>query len=393
MPPVESRLPELIEKYLHQRASPEETQELFLLLQSGLYDEELEQHIGQSWEQNDLVSAQLNEQRKKEILTAVLTSPAPSLEAGAHRGILYRYRWLAAACMVLIIGLAFFGPFGTKKQHALAVTEPYKIDSTIRPGTTQALLTLDDGRQIILNDHPEGELAKQGDASVIKQDSATLGYQGQTGSAAFNTLRTPRGGQYNLVLNDGSKVWLNAATTLRFPVSFNGNDRTVELEGEAYFEVAHDTQKPFYVKMKDGSKVEVTGTRFNVMAYEDESATQATLLEGAINISTGMMTRKVQPGQQAIVVPGNISIINKADPEESIAWKNGFISFRDADIQTIMRAASRWYDVNVEYQGEIPSRIFTGSLLRSASLTDLLHILELSKIKFKIEERTIIVRG
>jgi transmembrane sensor len=393
MPPVAPRFPELIDKYLHNRASLEETQELFLLLQSGLYDEELEQHIAGSWDQEDQVSEQLNDQRKKQILTSILTSSALSGEADKPRGFLYRYRWLAAACLVLIIALAFFGPFRPAQHDPLAITGPYKIDSTIRPGTTQALLTLDDGSLIVLNDKPKGELARQGAASVIKQDSATLGYQGQTGSVAFNTLHTPRGGQYNLVLNDGSKVWLNAATTLRFPVSFNGNDRTVELDGEAYFEVAHDAQKPFYVKMKDGSKVEVTGTRFNVMAYEDELTKEATLLEGAINISTGNVFKKVQPGQQAVVASDNISVINKTDPEESIAWKNGFISFRDADIKTIMRAASRWYDVNVEYQGEIPSRIFTGSLLRSASLTDLLHILELSKIRFKIEGRKIIVIG
>ncbi len=394
MHPGSSRFFELIDKYLHHSASEEETAELFLLLQSHVHDEELEQHIEQSWDAEKKELPALSEHRKAQILSTIFNAPYPLENIRKRPGAFYRYRWLAAACLALLIALGFLWPLlNTKKQESRAVATTNTIDAAIRPGTTQASLTLDDGSTIILNDHPQGELAKQGSTSVIKQDSSTLGYQGATGSDAYNTLRTPRGGQYNLVLNDGSHVWLNAATALRFPVSFNGNDRTVELDGEAYFEVVHNSQKPFYVKMRDGAKVEVTGTHFNVMAYNDEPAPEATLLEGSINISKGSLVRKLQPGQQAIVNSGNISVINKTDPEESIAWKNGFISFRDADIKTIMREASRWYDVDVEYRGEIPSRFFTGSLLRSASLTDLLHILELSKIKFKIEGRTIIVSG
>lgn len=394
MSPDSSRFLELIDKYLHHLASEEETAELFLLLQSRVYDEDLEQHIGESWNAEKKEMPALNEHRKKEILSSIFNSPYPLETTPKHRGVIYRYRWAAVACLALIIALgSLWSLLQPEQQRPGAVAITNTADSTIRPGTTQASLTLDDGSTIVLNDRPQGELIKQGSTSVIKQDSATLGYEGITGSAAYNILRTPRGGQYNLVLSDGSRVWLNAATSLRFPVSFNGNDRTVELDGEAYFEVAHNSQKPFYVKIRDGAKVEVTGTRFNVMAYEDEPARQATLLEGSINITTGNTVKKLQPGQQAIVNSGNISVVNKTDPEESIAWKNGFISFKDANIQTIMREASRWYDVKVEYRGDIPSRFFTGSLLRSASLSDLLHILELSKIKFKIEGRTIIVSG
>lgn len=394
MSPNPSRFQELIDKYLQHRASREETAELFMLLQSGIYDEELEQHIGQNWDTEKTQLPALNEHRKKEILSSIFNSPYPLKHIPERRGVLYRYRWAAVACLALLIAWGFlWTSLQPEQQKPAGLAINNTVDSTIRPGTTQASLTLDDGSTIVLNDHPQGELAKQGSTHVIKQDSATLGYEGATGSNAYNILRTPRGGQYNLVLSDGSRVWLNAATSLRFPVSFNGNDRTVELDGEAYFEVAHNSQKPFYVKTREGAKVEVTGTRFNVMAYADEPAARATLLEGSINISAGNTLKKLQPGQQATVSSGNISVINKNDPEESIAWKNGFISFKDANIQTIMREASRWYDVNVEYRGDIPSRFFTGSLLRSASLSDLLHILELSKIKFRIEGRTIIVSG
>jgi transmembrane sensor len=224
-------------------------------------------------------------------------------------------------------------------------------------------------------------------------------------------LATPKGGQYQLVLPDGSKVWLNAASSIRYPVAFTGNERNVELTGEAYFEVAKNPAMPFKVIIPSSTKagrsmIEVLGTHFNVSAYNDEDATKTTLLEGKVRIvsgewaaGNGRSTGKkqealLQPGQQALLfTSGQLKKIDDADVELAMAWKNGFTAFKSADIKSIMRQVARWYNVEVVYEGTIPQRSFTGGVSRDARLSELLHLLEVSKVNFRMEGNRLVVRA
>jgi ferric-dicitrate binding protein FerR (iron transport regulator) len=383
-----------MEKYLQERATSAELHELSWWLQSRLYEGDLEQMIGSTWLAGKQVPAvEEGLSPREEIARRILDEERGKLPAAGPVIRMRRYWWFAAACLLVTAGLVFIRPFGKQgSKKATAVSSGTKADKIVA-GSAQAMLTLDDGSVIVLNDQQKGRIASQGDAAIFKQDSGVLGYQGYTPAIAYNTLRTPRGGEYQVVLNDGTRVWLNAATSLHFPVSFTGSERVVELDGEAYFEVAPDKNKPFLVKMDDGTTVEVTGTHFNVMAYKDEDAQRTTLLEGAVTVRKNKLNRPVRPGEQAVVNGNAINIAAMSDPKESIAWKNGLLSFNEADLKTIMRQAARWYDVDVSYQGEIPRRTFTGSVNRSSSLNELLKIFELSDIRFTIRGRTILVSG
>jgi ferric-dicitrate binding protein FerR (iron transport regulator) len=215
-------------------------------------------------------------------------------------------------------------------------------------------------------------------------------------AAFYNTITTPRGGQYQVTLSDGTKVWLNAASSIRFPVLFTGNERKVEITGEAYFEVAKNVSKPFKVKTIS-SEVEVLGTHFNVNAYDDEAVAKTTLLEGLVKVSvpqTGgkLAARFLQPGQQSgITKDGRISVLNNADTEEAVAWKNGRFQFRSADLKSILRQISRWYDVDVVYKGNVDLH-FTGQLTRDDYVSKVFDKLALTgEVHFKIEGKKIIV--
>jgi ferric-dicitrate binding protein FerR (iron transport regulator) len=204
----------------------------------------------------------------------------------------------------------------------------------------------------------------------------------------YNTLITPRARQEQLILADGTKVWLNAASSIRFPTAFSGKQRAVEITGEAYFEVAKDVAHPFIVKVRD-IQVEVLGTHFNVMAYANERSWQTTLLEGAVRVTQLSRHRSqvIKPGEQVQINngDGSFNLIPHADVRLATAWKDGTQAFHNADIATIMREVERWYDVNVVYQGEIPQRAFSGEIPRSASLTELLKLFEVNKIHFTID--------
>jgi transmembrane sensor len=191
------------------------------------------------------------------------------------------------------------------------------------------------------------------------------------------------------VLSDGTKVWINAESALKFPPAFTGHERTVELTGEAYFEVAGNADKPFHV-IVNGMQVQVLGTSFNVMAYPDESVVRTTLLEGAVRLTQGNHSRLLQPRQQGIVNNKGITVVD-ADTDEAIAWKNGYFEFNRSDIRDIMRQLSRWYDTEVIYESKVPDDEFVGKISRDAKLSQVLHILQLSNVHFRIENRKIVV--
>lgn len=311
-----------------------------------------------------------------------------------------KYKWLAIAVVFGVISsvaILFLNNENPKEQIANVNTEPAK--NTINPGSNNAVLTLANGIQISLNDKENGILASQSGVIIKKNKDGQLQYQIKADApAGINTISTPRGGQYQLILVDGTKVWLNAASSITFPTQFNDSERKVEIIGEAYFEVAKNVKKPFKVKSKN-QIIEVLGTHFNVNTYDDEVADRTTLLEGSVSVSK-IANGKVQtatskilkPGQQA-TVSANQSQINIAiaHEDEAVAWKNGYFKFNKADIQTIMRQVSRWYNVDVEFKGEMNKDLFVGKINRSEHVEEVLSILERSKINVAIKGRTIII--
>jgi len=291
----------------------------------------------------------------------------------------------AAACLVLLAGLFFLAPlFKAKEATPLPMAQ-----HDLLPGSDRAVLQLPDGRQLLL-DSLQGNVLQQGDLRLVNEQN-TLRYDGQGSEVSFHTLSTPKGGQYSLVLADGTKVWLNAASSIRFPTAFNGPERRVDITGEAYFEVAHNAAKPFRV-YASGATVEVLGTHFNVAAYGDEDM-KATLLEGSVKVANGKGRLTLQPGQQA-VVPMNDkpSFASAVDLDEVMGWKTGVFEFKDEPIEGIMREVARWYNAEVKYEGKIDFH-FNASIDRNVPVSKLLHFLALTnRVHFTIDDKTIIVK-
>jgi ferric-dicitrate binding protein FerR (iron transport regulator) len=265
----------------------------------------------------------------------------------------------------------------------------------VAPGGNKAILTLANGSKIILSNAKNGALTQQGNTKVVKLDDGKLAYQPDKTNAPiaveYNTVSTPRGGQYQLTLSDGSKVWLNAESAITFPTSFTGKERKVSIKGEAYFEVAHDASKPFQVTV-NGMEVQVLGTHFNINAYNDEGEMKTTLLEGAVKVSKVSVSKLIIPGEQAVVsLTEPIIVVQQADVDEAVAWKNGLFHFDNADLQQVMRQLSRWYDVDVVYIGTIPKREFAGEMQRDLRLSQVLELLEKNEVNFKIQGKKIMV--
>lgn len=305
-----------------------------------------------------------------------------------------------AAALVLFTSAAywFFDKKPAKTTQKAATATAFNND--VAPGKTQATLTLGNGQTIVLDTASNGLLAQQGATSIVNKDG-TLTYTGVKGDVAlqYNTLTTHKGEQYPVTLSDGTKVWLNAESALRFPVQFSDTVRQVEVSGEAYFEVATvktasgKDKMPFTVKIKtasgNGGEVRVLGTHFNINAYSDEPAIKTTLLEGSVKIDGSVVLR---PGQQSQREQnGSLKVADNVDTDEVVAWKNGNFTYSNTDISTLMRQVGRWYDIEVVYEGQKTKDRFAGSISRTASLSQLLKILELSRVHFKLEGKQLTV--
>ena len=308
------------------------------------------------------------------------------------------WKWAAAAVLLLVAGT---GAYRLLKNEPLRnMAQAPVTPEAIRPGSNKAVLTLADGSTITLDDVRNGELAKQGNTQVVKLANGQLAYQQQSGAATanlFNIISTPRGGRYHITLPDGTKVWLNAASRLRYPTAFNGSQREVTLSGEAYFEIAENASQPFFVNL-DNMQVQVLGTSFNIMAYSDEEAVQTTLLQGKVKVNA---TAADVQDKQKILVPGQcaslfrngtLKVQNNVNTEEVIAWKNDLIQFAGTDVRSAMRMIARWYDVEIEYRGEVPNAHFRGGLSSDASIEKLLDMMQQTgEVHFKVSGRKIIV--
>jgi transmembrane sensor len=321
-----------------------------------------------------------------------LNLPKPQLRV-VKKSVWLRVAAAAAVLVFLSTGLYFMFN-GANRGNAVV----YKTD--IKPGNNKAILTLASGKTIALTDVKNGELANDGNAIISKAANGDVVYHiydtANVKALTYNTMTTPRSGQYHLVLADGTNVWLNAGSSITYPTVFPGNERKVEITGEAYFEVAHNAAKPFRVVTR-GQAVEVLGTHFNVNAYADEPVIKTTLLEGSVKVTQNENIAMLIPGQQAQVKRGMgnaaIQIIEHADTDEAIAWKNGLFQFNKASIESIMRQASRWYNVEVSYSdNKRPVKTFTGSISRNTNLSQLLEILSYTGSRFEIDGKKIIVK-
>ena len=315
----------------------------------------------------------------------------------------WRQHWLKfAAAALLLVGLLSVLKMVNNTDDPAGIVKTKTAEPEIVPGGDKAILTLADGSTIILDNAGNGDLTSQGNTKLIKLDGQLL-YNSDAsatgGEILYNSISTPRGGQYQVILADGTKVWLNAASALKFPTLFTGKERKVELTGEAYFEVSKMTAMPFVVTIAGKEMVEVLGTHFNINSYVDEATVKTTLLEGSVKVTTltnllsnTFETQILKSGQQANVnTKGNIEVQNNIDADDILAWKNGSFNFNSQDIKSIMRQVSRWYDVDISYSGVTSKETFSGIVSRKSNLSTVLKIMEQAGVHFKIEGKTIVV--
>jgi transmembrane sensor len=416
---------ELFRKYLDETISQDELLQLCQLVEEGYEIEKLDTILESAFA-NPAYAAPGNDFDRREILTDLLNKitikelypeqPEHVRQLPARRR--YRLAWAAAALVLLIPGayLAMHakGP-GIKPLNTATARQ---ADNTKAPAGARATLTLSNGQHITLDSVGTGTLAMQGNALVRKLDNGQLAYNipgraqrnqirdnpGQdTTGVYYNTLTTAKGGQTMVVLADGSKVWLNALSSLRFPTAFTGSQRIVELKGEAYMEVTDDKSKPFLVNVSGRAQILVLGTHFNINAYTDEPTINTTLLEGAVRVSkddskdasqgSSREAVTLKPGEQAQLGGHQILIDKDANTEEVMAWKNGYFSFDGATVEQIMRQVGRWYDLKVVYQGDVKDERFAGSVPRTADAAKLLETLSLTQtVRFELDHGTIYVK-
>jgi transmembrane sensor len=300
-------------------------------------------------------------------------------------------KWGIAASLIISFSLAYYFYHKSQRNEQIAST----VSNKIAPGNTKAMLILANGQKIELNAAASGTVAKQSNTTIRKTNDGRIIYDGDSKDMLYNTAITPRGGKFDLTLADGTKVTLDAASSIKYPVSFTGNERKVEITGQVYFEVAHNAAKPFRVLTK-GQTIEVLGTHFNVNAYDDEPAIKTTLLEGSVKVNYLGENVLLKPGQQASVKNGISNIhVNAIDPELVIAWKNGLFRFNKTDLLSVMRQISRWYDMEVIYPETLKNTdLFEGSTLRSTNVQRILKQFEVTgHVKFEVDGNKIIVRN
>ena len=295
---------------------------------------------------------------------------------------LHPMRWAAAAAVILMISISGYFYFNNNKE-TLRQAQGDIVKNDIAPGKQGAILKLSNGKTIILDTAQNGKLL---DNFTKTSESLTV----ESTEMSYATLTTPKARTQQLTLVDGSKVWLNSESSIHFPTVFTGTERNVEITGEVYFEIAHNAKMPFNVKV-NGMRIEVLGTHFNVNSYDNEELIKTTLLEGSVRIRKNNIAALLKPGQQAqLNKQSELKVVN-ADVDEAVAWKNGYFSFKDADLKMIMRQISRWYDVEVIFEGSVPAVEFSGEIGRQLTLTQFLSVLSETRIHYKINGKRLII--
>lgn len=389
----ENRMQDLFHRYYTGISTSEEERELMAYIQSGSYDDAFRKLLNDHWVNSADEVHLFDEGKSKEILHSVLASDRQTERPGRGKVRLLWVKYAAAAAVAAVVaGLWTQWDKRSGRQSDTAAHAPKVID--FAPGGNKALLTLADGAAIELDKIGSGLVARQGSTEISKSDSGTLVYANSSvtkgGSSGFNKVSTPRGGQYKVLLPDGSKVWLNASSSIRFPSVFPAASRAVDITGEAFFEVAKDKRRPFTVRF-NGSAVQVLGTSFNIMAYPEEKVSRTTLVEGAVSIRNQYQQARLIPGQEAAVLPGGRIRTAFKPVEEAVAWKDGLFFFKKAGIQDVMRQLSRWYDVEITYRGEVPVRLFTGQVSRDANLSEIIGMLRYAGVNCSLAGKAIVV--
>lgn len=403
---VNTRMSLLFQLYLANQARPEEKAELLALLADPEHEEEAKELLGEAW--NEFVPSKkiFTPETSNQILRNIMESSQTPVVRIERSWNTKRAFAIAAAVFILISsGIWWFStPVSLPEQKIAVVTKvaPHVKAADAVPGGNKAMLTLADGTQITLDDMSNGKIASQSGISITKAADGQLIYtssgsnheERHLAESQINTISTPKGGQYQINLPDGSKVWLNAASTLKFPAIFSGNERKVELNGEAYFEIRPLTNKegrqPFKVITREGGKnqeVEVLGTHFNINAYGNEKFMKTTLLEGSVKVTNLNISDSdiLRPGQQAILKGSQMKIAS-VDLDEVMAWKHGNFRFNNLRLVDIMKQLERWYDVEVDY-AHLPETRYQGFISKNVTLSQVLDMLELTgSLKFRITE-------
>ena len=399
---------EVIERYLSGNCTPDEIEEVYQWFRSfdntpesliGLPDDEksivkeklFAQITGEINKSNNIVQLDVNSLDRQQ--------PDQNIDSTQHSVERKTYNlWpkIAVAASVAVIICFSLYSILTNRHKVVPQIAKTKLHD-IPPGGNNAVLTLANGSKIILNNAKKGLLIQQGNVKVSKTTEGLVVYKANgddvaPGNAKLNTINTPKGGQYEVILPDGTKVWLNALSYLRFPTNFAGKTRQVEISGEAYFEVAKNPAKPFIVK-SNRAEVTVLGTHFNVNDYPDEAFSKTTLLEGAVKIKGKQSVGTLKPGDQAIVSESEaMKVLAGADTEEVVAWKNGIFEFNRADITSIMRQASRWYDIDISYASPPSQVLYKGRISRNVNLSEMLSMIKYMGINYTLEGRKLTIK-
>lgn len=400
----------LFERYLNDECSRDEIRSLLQYFDAGENEAILKDLIHKHFEALANVDDPSSfNQKNQSLLDASLINIKKAIAKGETNDQapvfhISRRTWsfVAAAIFLLLISTTTVLLIHQKRGSALAQNENNnRAAKDIAPGHDNAILTLADGTAVVLDSAVNGTLTKQGNSKVIKINGQLAYYKLKDkdvdGTPVYNAVTTARGNQYQLVLTDGTRVWLNASSSIRFPVYFTGNERKVEVTGEAYFEVAKDAKKPFKVVVVPASgetnatEIDVLGTHFNVNAYQEEPDIKTTLLEGAVKIKRANTMQMLSPGQQARVTPSGITLEKNINLSQVMAWKEGLFSFDNTDIRLLMRQVERWYDVDVDFEGKITEEGFSGRISRNVPLSEFLKALELNDVHIKRMGRKITV--
>lgn len=401
----------LLDRLFQQRCTPEEKEELVLWIETVQNEEEWISRLMKIWESYE-PKEKMNVANAEIILKSVFKK---NQELQSEQNLRLHHpnlsssimRWAVAAAAVIgiliILSVAFLikKPVGTESE-TIADNATSQRNTAIMPGSNKATLTLANGEKIILDSVQKGHLAVSQNTDAVKVNNGLLSYNGRSPlidnrhQIQYNTISTPIGGQYQIILADGSKIWLNAASSLKFPTRFAGEIREVFAKGEIYAEIAKNENKPFVVHVlspsgEDKGTVKVLGTSFNINAYEDNTAVKTTLLHGSVKVEYGNNEKILNPGEQALSDNEGIRVKNDVYINEIIAWKNGLFDFRGNNIQEVMQRISRWYNVKVKYKNN-PSAHFMGTISRNSDISEVLTMLEMTgAVHFKVEGNTITV--
>jgi len=387
------RIAELFDRWYNNKSTAAEKAELIHLLKTASAEKDLYPLLEEAWNKEEATTA-YGSDREEALLKHILTRyPVVHQDPPVSRLRYLRHWWAAAAVLVLLGSGIYF--WQQQSNHPAVAPSFTQLSHDILPGKTGAILTLASGEQVILDSLKDGVVAAQhGTQTLLANGQLSYSQLSPTADTiSYNTLTTPKGRQFKVMLPDSTMVWLNSSSSLTYPTVFAGRERKVTVSGEAYFEVAQNKNLPFRVHLNESVKIEVLGTHFNVNAYTDEASIKTTLLEGKVRVIAGSTHSQavILPGQQAQIIPaGNTHTvpqinITKVDTEQVMAWKNGWFNFENASLEEVMRQLARWYDIEVVYENGIPDIHFVGEMNRNISLAGLLKILEKTGVHFRLE--------